>query len=251
MADLTSLVAGGAKSLLKDKASEFMSPQQMELARFALSPQAYLADKGIAAVANLLGYGDQYKQLKAGAEDEKAYGKEVIRDTIGDALPNSIGDFVRATPRNTENNNTPAGTYTAWDPETQSWTQQASANPVGSSDPFAGARFDAGINPNSQYNPASDAYMGAKPPSIQNEVDLLDILDPYRAQAVPEMTIDGAKESASEGYHFDPNTGTAVPIDFGGTMDYGDMFGGGGGGGKYMDAQDAYKRGGQICGCKH
>jgi len=248
MAGIDSLIKGAVGSFAKDKASEFMSPQQMELARFAISPQAYLADKGIAAVANLLGYGDQYKQLKAGADDEKAYGKEVIRDTIGDALPNSIGDFVRATPRNTEDNNTPAGTYTAWDPETQSWTQQASANPVGSSDPFAGARFDAGINPNSQYNPASDAYMGAMPPSIQNEINLLDILDPYRAQAVPEMTIDGNKE----GYRFDPNTRTSGPIDFGGTMDYGDMFGASSGGKGYLlQAQDEYKRGGQICECKH
>ena len=99
MAGIDSLIKGAVGSFAKDKAASFMTPSQMELARFALSPQAYLADKGIATVAQLLGYGNQYQELKSGAEGEKAYGREVIRDAIGDMLPSAVGDFVRVTPR--------------------------------------------------------------------------------------------------------------------------------------------------------
>ena len=61
MAGIDSLVLSGGKSLLKDKASEFLNPSQMEFARFAMNPQMYLAEKGITAVADLLGYGGAYK----------------------------------------------------------------------------------------------------------------------------------------------------------------------------------------------
>lgn len=263
MADLTSLVAGGAKSLLRDKASEYMSPQQMEFARFALSPQAYLADKGIAAVANLLGYGNQYQELKAGAQGQKEYGKEVARDAIGDALPGTLGDFVRATPKMTD------ADYNASMEELRQSTNT----------PEAIAQFNAGFNPDSQYNINSQNYVGPQDPrSINSDVywdnvkALYEMLGQYKQPAFSTndantdsnmaplgyvfdpatgtVVPDDYGTQAGPGYQFDPNTGTAVPIDdmqagpgyrfdqntgtavpinddMLASMDYGDMFGGG------------------------
>jgi hypothetical protein len=99
MAGIDSLVKGAVGTFAKDKVSPMLSPSQMDFLTFALNPQAYLLNKGVTAAADYLGYGNEYKELKAGAQDDKDYYKEVLRDTIGDALPNTIGDFIRATPR--------------------------------------------------------------------------------------------------------------------------------------------------------
>lgn len=248
MAGLPSLVASGAKSLLKDKATEFLSPQQMEFAQFAMNPQLYLAEKGIAAVAEMMGYGSQLKELQAGAKDEKDYYKETMRDAIGSVLPAAIGNFVRATPQGTE---APAGTYTAWNPETQTYEEKQSNSPVSVADAFANQRFDAGFNSSSPFNTSSDFYVGPQTPrslpSQVNEMELLEMLDAYKQ----------------------PNAQPTGLQDLLGTDDYGGMqesvfnpIGGAGGdfvprveapmemgiaGGKFNEYyQDAYKRGGQI-----
>ena len=247
MAGLPSLVASGAKSLLKDKATEFLSPQQMEFAQFAMNPQLYLAEKGIAAVANMMGYGNQLKELQAGAKDEKDYYKETMRDAIGSVLPAAIGQFVRATPQGVD---APAGTYTTWNPETQSYEQNQSSSPVAVADAFANQRFDAGFNSTSPYNVNSDFYVGAQTPqslpSRVNEMELLEMLDAYKQ----------------------PNNNSAALQDLLGTNDYGmqesvfNPLSGAGGdfvprveapmdmgiaGGKFNEYyQDEYKRGGQI-----
>ena len=233
MAGIDSLIKGAVGTLAKDKMSQYLSPSQLELARFAMSPQAYLADKGITAVANLLGYGNQYQELKAGAEDNKEYGKQIIRDTIGDALPTAVGDLVRATPRGVDE---PAGTYTAFDPETQTYTQQGSANPVATGTSATFEDFMRDLN-------AGDTQ----------SVGPLEEYDQKRLDAEYDFGSDFSD------YLGKPN-GDNAPIDFGGTMGYGDMFGGGGkgferdmeyGGGfnSFLQAE-AYKRGGEICGCK-
>jgi hypothetical protein len=216
LADLTSLIAGGAKSLLKDKASEFMSPQQMELARFALSPQAYLADKGITAVAQLLGYGNEFRELKAGAEGEKAYGKEIIRDTIGNALPNSIGDFVRATPRVSEADSQPAGTYTAFDPETQTYKQQGSANPVamGNSAAFEDFMRDLNAGDNYPVGPLEEYDQTRLNDEYDFQTSLSDFQQPSESNT-RSLSSQPSDTQTPPGYSFDPNTGTMVPDDSG------------------------------------
>jgi hypothetical protein len=256
MAGIDNLVKGAVGTFAKDKVSSYLSPAQMDFITFALNPQGYLLDKGVNAAANALGYGSQYRELKGGAQDDKEYYKEVMRDTIGNALPDSIGDFVRATPRISEADQAPAGMY--YDPNVGDFVQ--SANPVASSDPFASARFDAKVNPDSPYNTNSPNYVGpANPKDMDSSIyssnltDLLSMLDEYRAAEVPEMVTTDTKETAPDGYTFNADTGTAEPIDFGGTMDYSDIFGGGGGSkGNIEDyGYSQYKRGGQVCGCKH
>jgi hypothetical protein len=260
MAGIDNLVKGAVGTFAKDKVASYLSPAQMDFITFALNPQGYLLDKGVNAAANALGYGSQYRELKGGAQDDKEWYKEVMRDTIGDALPGSIGDFVRATPRGDD---TPAGMY--YDPNVGDFVQ--SSNPVASSDQFAGDRFGGEYDQNSVFNTNSQNYVGPVTPSTQNDVyygnmsELLGMLSPYRTAEVPEMVTTGTKETAPDGYTFNADTGTAEPIDFGGTMDYSDVFGGGysdfgggggGGGGKYYDdfSSQAYAKGGQACGCK-
>jgi len=99
MAGIQSLLGGGAKTFGIDKLSENLSPQMRELLPFAINPQGYLVGKAVNSIADYLGYGNEVKDLQADAKAEKDYFKETMRDTIGNALPNSIGDFVRATPR--------------------------------------------------------------------------------------------------------------------------------------------------------
>ena len=92
-------IKGAVGSLAKDKITSTLTPTQMELASFIVNPQYYLAEKGINKIAEILGYSNEVKDLQADAKAEKDYFKETMRDTIGNALPNSIGDFIRATPR--------------------------------------------------------------------------------------------------------------------------------------------------------
>jgi len=235
---INQLIQMAAGSLAKDKISSMLTPNQLELANFLMSPQYYIAEKGVNKIADLLGYGSDYRQLKNGAEDEKAYGKEVMRDTVGDMLPGAIGNFVRATPKNTDIDNTPAGVY--YDPNVGDFVQ--SPNPVISSDPFVGDRFAAKVDPNSVYNTDSQTYMGPANPKDMNSsiysgnlTDLLEMLGPYEQQNF-ETPAQTATQSA--------------PIDFGGTMDYSDVFGGSGGGGKLEDyASSQYRQGGRVCSC--
>jgi hypothetical protein len=220
VADITSLLAGGAKSLLKDKAEGFLSPSQMELARFAMSPQAYLADKGIAAAANLLGYGDQYRNLRYGAQAEKDYYKETMRDALGNMLPDAVGDVVRSTPRSTEAD---------YDSSMEALRQSANT-------PEAAAQFNAGFNPDSQYNVGSPNYVGPHYPGSMDGMYGDNVRDLYEMLGQYQQPNDNSANSA--------------PIDFGGMMDYGDTFGGGGSKPEQQLQAEGYKHGGQICGCK-
>ena len=224
MAGVDKLLSGGLKSFGFDKASGYFSPTQMDFLSFALNPQAYLIDKGVNAAAEALGYGSQYRELQGGAKDEKDYYKEVMRDAIGDVLPGAIGDFVRVNPRSTETDNTPAGTYTAWNPETQSFEEQQSSTPVAVPDQFTADRFAAAYDPNSQYNTNSTNYVGPAYPKDMNSsiyasnlTDLLEMLGPYEVQDTPGA---GSSETRSltpqtpdtqSNYTFDPNTGMVVP----------------------------------------
>ena len=284
MAGIDTLLRGAATAFAKDKVSPFLSPSQRDFLALVLNPQGYLLDTGITAAANALGYGSQYRELKGGAKDNEDYYKEVMRDSIGDMLPDTVGDFVRATPRNTETDNTPAGVY--YDPNVGDFVQ--SSNPVVSSDPFAGDRFSGKYDQNSVFNTDSQNYVGpANPKDMDSSIyssnltNLLSMLDEYRAAEVPETVITATKETAPEGYTFDNETGlnvpvvdqtvTETPIDFGGTMDYSDIFSGGGGRdlemysgndfggfgggggsiGKYYDdfSSMAYGKGGRVRGC--
>jgi hypothetical protein len=267
MAGIDSLVLQGGKSLLKDKASEFLSPSQMEFARFAMNPQVYLADKGISAVAELLGYGGAYKELKAGAKDEKDYFKETVRDAIGSVLPGAVGDFVRATPKGTD---APAGTH--WDPDTQSWKE--SSSPVSTPNDFSNQQFDARYNPNSVFNTDSVNYVGPNNPKdmdssiyAKNMTDLLEMLDQYRKTETPSTGTDDifGKDITPNPLVMENNTpggdvGSGT-LDFGGTMDMSDALGayeqspiemgGNSGGGKgglddLVAMYSSYATGGQI-----
>ncbi len=274
MAGLPSLISSGAKSLLTDKAGEYLSPQQMEFARFAMNPQMYLADKGITAVAELLGYGGAYKELQAGAKDEKDYFKETIRDAIGSVLPGTVGDFVRATPKGTD---APAGTYTVWNPETQSFEQKQSSSPVSTPNDFSNQQFDARYNPNSVFNTDSVNYVGPNNPKdmdssiyATNMTDLLEMLDQYRKPETPSTGTDdifGGDITANPLVMENNTPGGDVgsgALDFGGTMDMSDSLGayeqrpvemggtgGSSGGGKggfddLVAMYSQYARGGQI-----
>ena len=305
MAGIDSLVKGAVSSFAKDKVSQYLSPAQMDFITFALNPQGYLLDKGVNAAANALGYGSQYRELKGGAEADKEYYKEVMRDSIGDMLPDTVGDFVRATPRISEADRQPAGEYTAWDPATQTYVRHRSSNPVTSanSDAFDNTVRDMtygtqtpgtgkAVGPLPEGNPIFESNVSNLPYEIKSTPvsGAPEGFDPALLAAVirdtnttgtgatddlGEMTIVDQKTpsgggdlsytemidilNSSPAYGPNPNmnapaTESFAPIDFGGTMDYSDVFGGGyggGGGGKYYDdfSSQAYAKGGQIRGC--
>jgi len=102
MAGIDTLFKGAVGSLAKDKITNTLTPTQMELASFILNPQYYIAEKGVNKIAEILGYGSDYKNLSDDQKNDKALYKEVMRNTVGDMLPESLGDIVRATPRETE-----------------------------------------------------------------------------------------------------------------------------------------------------
>jgi hypothetical protein len=199
MAGIESLVKGAVGTLAKDKVASYLSPSQMDFITFALNPQAYLLDKGVNAAANALGYGSQYRELKGGAQGENEYYKEVMRDSIGDMLPDTIGDFVRATPRISEADQAPAGVYTAFDPDTQTYVQYGSPNPVstGTSGAFENTVRDT------QYGtqtPGTGKAVGPLPegnPIFESNVSNL----PYEIKSTP---VSGAPEG------FDPALLAAV-----------------------------------------
>jgi len=309
MADITNLVKGAVGTFAKDKVSPYLSPSQMDFITFALNPQAYLLNKGVTAAADYLGYGNDYKELKAGANDEKEYYKEVMRDTIGDALPNSIGDFIRATPRMTD---------AEYEARMEALRQSAGT-------PEATAQFENTIRDMNYgtQTPGTGSAVGPLPegnPIFENNVNNL----PYELQSTPvsgapegfdpallaaiirdaNPTSTGATDDlgnlsyteminilnstpsiggsrgltvpvtdtssvAPVGSTYDPNLGMNVPVtesvapagytfdDMGGVniptesmpweSDYGNT-----GGGKFEDySYSQYRRGGQVCGCKH
>jgi hypothetical protein len=191
MAGIQSLLGGGAKTFAIDKLTESLPPQMRELLPLAINPQGYLVGKAVSSLADILGYGNQVRELQAGAKDEKDYYKETMRDAVGDMLPGAIGDFVRATPRGTTDE--PAGTH--WDPDTQNWKQ--SSNPVATYDPFASDRFGAGFDMSSPYNPNSQNFVGPNDPAsmddavnVQNMNELYELLNRYQQPQVPNSTFD-------------------------------------------------------------
>lgn len=280
MAGINSLLKGAAESFAKDTAGKILTPQQMEFARFLINPQFYLAEQGINKLASVLGYGQEVKQMRSDAQAEKDYYKEIMRDTIGNALPDSIGDVIRANPRVPEADRGPSGTYITYDPETDSWVERQASNPIvpATSSP----QFEDLIR-NDTYGtltPGQGQYVGPLPednPMFQNRVENLAYdLNSMPTEGVPESLdierlrnfIYGNPEDygpTSEMVIVDnkqPNVATETPIDFGGTMDYGNMFdfsgmdfsgmdfgGGGGGGGDRGDfdySANAMAKGGQI-----
>jgi len=199
MSGLDSLVRGTVGSFAKDKVSSYLSPTQMDFARFAMNPQMYLAEKGISAVAELLGYGGEYRTLKRGAQDENEDYKQVMRDSIGNMLPDAVGDFVRATPRRSEADSQPAGAYTVFDPETQTYIQQGSFNPVASSNSAGFDNFVRDLNYGT-HTPGTGKAVGPLPegnPIFENNVSNL----PYELMSTP---VSGAPDN------FDPALLAAV-----------------------------------------
>lgn len=138
MAGIDTLIRGAVGSLAKDKITNTLTPTQMELASFILNPQYYMAEKGINKIADILGYGSDYKNIQADAKTNNQYYKELMRDALGNVLPESIGNIIRSNPKISEADQAPAGEYIAWDPATQSWTTQGSPRAVstGTADAF-------------------------------------------------------------------------------------------------------------------
>jgi hypothetical protein len=138
VAGIDTFIRGAVGSLAKDKITSQLTPTQMELASFILNPQYYMAEKGINKIADILGYGSDFKNVQADAKANNQYYKELMRDAFGDMLPDSIGNIIRSNPKISEADSQPAGEYIAWDPVTESWTQQGSPRPVstGTSDAF-------------------------------------------------------------------------------------------------------------------
>jgi hypothetical protein len=292
MAGINELVKGAVGTFAKDKVSPMLSPSQMDFITFALNPQAYLLNKGVTAAADYLGYGNDYRELKAGADDEKEYYKEILRNTVGDVLPGSIGDFVRATPKMTDD---------AYEASMEALRQSAST-------PEATARFENTVRDMNYgtQTPGQGKYVGPLPednPMFGANVSNLpyelkstpvsgapDDFDPallasiirgddVNTPDIPEIAVSGTRsvspqtsttdDFGSPGYTYDPNLGMNVPAteslapvgytfdDMGGVnipaesmpweSDYGNI-----GGGKLEDySYSQYKRGGQVCGCKH
>jgi len=217
MAGIESLVKGAVGTLAKDKVASYLSPSQMDFITFALNPQAYLLDKGVNAAANALGYGSQYRELKGGAQGENEYYKEVMRDSIGDMLPDTVGDFVRATPRISEADQAPAGAYTVFDPATQTYTQQGSSNPVALANSAGFENFVRDLNYGTQ-TPGTGKAVGPLPegnPIFESNVSNL----PYELMSTP---VSGAPDN------FDPALLAAIirdanPTSTGATDDLGEV----------------------------
>ena len=305
MAGIDTLIKGAVGSLAKDKITSQLTPTQMELASFILNPQYYMAEKGINKIADILGYGRDYRNLSADAKSDKDYYKEIMRDSLGNMLPDTVGDFVRATPRISAADVQPAGVYTAFDPVTQAYIQQGSSSPIARSDTAGFDNFVRDLNYGTQ-TPGTGKAVGPLPegnPIFESNVSNL----PYEIKSTPvsgtpegfdpallaaiirdanttntgftddlgEVTVVDQKPadsggdlsytemldilnstpsiSGSGGLNV-PATESFTPIDFGGTMDYSDVFGSGygdfGGGGSKGNIEDysysQYRYGGQI-----
>jgi hypothetical protein len=235
MSGIQSLLGSGAKTFGIDKLSENLPPQMRELLPFAMNPQGYLVGKAVNSIADYLGYGNEVKDLQADAKAEKDYFKETIRDAIGDVLPNTVGDFVRATPRVEE----PYDPYNGYFAQNiNDWVSTRDSTPE-SIDNFE--NFVRNENYGTQ-TPGTGKAVGPLPednPIFESNVSNL----PYELKSTPvsgapdnfdpallAAIIRGNYETPSDtGPQLDPASTPAgsgfVPIDFGGTMDYSDDFG--------------------------
>jgi hypothetical protein len=158
VAGIDTFIRGAVGSLAKDKITSQLTPTQMELASFILNPQYYMAEKGINKIADILGYGSDFKNLQADAKANNQYYKELMRDALGNVLPDSIGNIIRSNPKISEADSQPAGEYIAWDPVTESWTQQGSPRPVstGTSDAFDDFLRDLNAGDNQTVGPLEE-----------------------------------------------------------------------------------------------
>jgi hypothetical protein len=254
MAGIDSLLKGVAQSFAKETAGKILTPQQMELARFLINPQFYLAEQGINKLSNLMGYGQDVKQLQTDAKVNEDYLKQIMRDAAGNVLPDSIGNLIRATPKPSEADLQPAGVYTAFEPETQTYIQQESPNPIprGDSAKFEDFLRELEIEVVPEVGPQEE-YSQAR---LNDEYDFMNSLSDFQPglQDSAPATEPGLQDSDNS-------------IDLSGTMDYSDLFGGdntyyggfdtgrdfGGGGGnsgggKFYDdfSSMAMAKGGQI-----
>jgi hypothetical protein len=254
MAGIDSLLKGVAQSFAKETAGKILTPQQMEFARFLMNPQFYLAEQGINKLASSLGYGQEVKQVQADAKVNEDYFKQIMRDAAGNVLPDSIGNLIRATPKPSEADLQPAGVYTAFDPETQTYIQQESPNPIprGDSAKFEDFLRELEIEVVPEVGPQEE-YSQAR---LNDEYDFMNSLSDFQPglQDSAPATEPGLQDSDNS-------------IDLSGTMDYSDLFsggggrdlemyfgndfggfgGGGGGGGGYFDySSNAMAKGGQI-----
>ena len=295
MAGIDTLIKGAVGSLAKDKITSQLTPTQMELASFILNPQYYMAEKGINKIADILGYGSEYRNLSADAKSDKDYYKEIMRDSIGDVLPSSIGDIVRATPRVEEpydpyngyfaqNINDWVSTRTATPEEYDRFENTVRDMNYGTQTPGTGKY----VGPLEEDNPIFESNVSNLPYELKSTPvsGAPDDFDPALLAAIirdanttgtgatddlGEVTIVDQKPSGSGGnlsytemidvLNSTPNTGMNVPatesftpMDFGGAMDYSDVFGNGygdfGGGGSKGNIEDysysQYRYGGQI-----
>ena len=226
MAGIDTLLRGAVGALAKDKVSPFLSPSQRDFLALVLNPQGYLLDKGINAAANALGYGSDYKTIKDDAKNNEEYYKQVMRNAAGDVLPESIGDLVRATPRISEADLQPAGIYTTFDPETETYVQRESPNPAAKPDAAQFEDFMRELNfgANLEVGPQEE-YSQTR---LNDEYDFATSLSDFQ----PVMN-DSAPVTETP-------ADSSGAIDFGGTMDYSEIFGDYGGG--YGGAGKGFER---------
>jgi hypothetical protein len=277
VAGIDSLLKGVAQSFAKDTAGKILTPQQMELARFLINPQFYLAEQGINKLSNLMGYGQEVKQMQTDAKLNEDYFKQIMRDAAGDVLPDFIGNLIRATPKPSEADLQPAGVYIAFDPETQTYIQHESPNPIprGGSAKFDDFLRELEIDVIPEVGPQEE-YSQAR---LNDEYDFMNSISDFQSglQDSAPATEPGLQDSAPA---TEPGLEDSAPatepgledsdnsIDLSGTMDYSDLFsggggrdlemyfgndfggfggGGGGGGGGYFDySSNAMAKGGQI-----
>ena len=250
MAGLDTFIRGAVGSLAKDKITSQLTPTQMELASFILNPQYYMAEKGINKIADILGYGSDYKNVQADAKANNQYYKELMRDALGNVLPDSIGNIIRSNPKISEADLQPAGEYIAWDPATESWTIQESPRPVstGKSETFDDFLRDLNAGDSQTVGPLEEydqkrldaeydfqTSLSDFQPGLNNDVsdlgevtvvdqkpadsggdlsytEMLDILNSTPSiSASRGLNVPGTESVAPTGFTYDPNLGANTP----------------------------------------
>lgn len=250
MAGLDTFIRGAVGSLAKDKITSQLTPTQMELASFILNPQYYMAEKGINKIADILGYGSDYKNVQADAKANNQYYKELMRDALGNVLPDSIGNIIRSNPKISEADLQPAGEYIAWDPATESWTIQGSPRPVSTStsDTFDDFLRDLNAGDSQTVGPLEEydqkrldaeydfqTSLSDFQPGLNNDVsdlgevtvvdqkpadsggdlsytEMLDILNSTPSiSASRGLNVPGTESVAPTGFTYDPNLGANTP----------------------------------------
>lgn len=250
MAGIDTFIRGAVGSLAKDKITSQLTPTQMELASFILNPQYYMAEKGINKIADILGYGSDYKNVQADAKANNQYYKELMRDALGNVLPDSIGNIIRSNPKISEADLQPAGEYIAWDPATESWTIQGSPRPVSTStsDTFDDFLRDLNAGDSQTVGPLEEydqkrldaeydfqTSLSDFQPGLNNDVsdlgevtvvdqkpadsggdlsytEMLDILNSTPSiSASRGLNVPGTESVAPTGFTYDPNLGANTP----------------------------------------